>query len=267
MRYVCVSDIHGCFDKLQAALQSVNFNKETDTLVSVGDPFDRGPDNIKVLKFLMSCPNRIIIWGNHDWRLMQLLSGYDYSYEADRLNGTLRTMQQFTNLPSPAGLTNRHHAPLNFVNADDIKALLIQYSKEAVYAVEFKDLIITHAWLPYFKWSSMRMVLDPNWRTASDRDWEDCIWASTDECIQNNIFPDKCLLVGHWHAWRLAEQFGNEPRYDPATEFLHTETFILDHKLIAIDGCAVYDKGGQVNVFIYNTEEVPQKFYSTRRYF
>lgn len=63
---------------MMEALNDAGFNKETDTLVSVGDPFDRGPSSKEVLEYLMSCPHRILIWGNHDARLYQLMKGSDH---------------------------------------------------------------------------------------------------------------------------------------------------------------------------------------------
>ena len=60
-RYIFVSDIHGRFDKLTEALAGVNFNKDTDTLVVLGDSFDRGDQSLEVLKYIMSCPTLILL--------------------------------------------------------------------------------------------------------------------------------------------------------------------------------------------------------------
>ena len=71
MKYFFVSDIHGKLDKLLDALAAAGFSVQNDTIVSVGDAFDRGKQNAGVLKFLMGCPHRILIWGNHDRRLKE----------------------------------------------------------------------------------------------------------------------------------------------------------------------------------------------------
>ena len=96
MRYFFISDVHGNYEKMVAALEANHFNKEKDTLVSVGDPFDRGSKSKEVLEYIMSCPNRILLWGNHDRRLYLLLncSGYSYNYY-DYQNGVLETLISF----------------------------------------------------------------------------------------------------------------------------------------------------------------------------
>lgn len=49
-----VGDLHGCYDLLMAELEKVEFNKETDLLISVGDLIDRGKQNLECLQLLMS---------------------------------------------------------------------------------------------------------------------------------------------------------------------------------------------------------------------
>lgn len=60
-----VGDLHGCYDKLMAELDRVNFNKETDLLISVGDLIDRGTQNIECLR-LVKEPWFKMVQGNHD---------------------------------------------------------------------------------------------------------------------------------------------------------------------------------------------------------
>ena len=87
MKYFFVSDIHGCYSKLVKALAIADFDMEKDTLVSVGDPFDRGSQSKEVLDFILSCPNHIIIIGNHDWRLRQLIKRPSLYTQYDITNG------------------------------------------------------------------------------------------------------------------------------------------------------------------------------------
>ena len=47
-----VGDIHGCFDELNTALNSLGFAPATDRLFAVGDLVDRGPGSHKVLSWL-----------------------------------------------------------------------------------------------------------------------------------------------------------------------------------------------------------------------
>ena len=69
MQYVC-SDLHGfAIDKFKLMLERVGFN-DSDFLWVLGDVIDRGPDGIKILKWLMAQPNAQLILGNHEAMLL-----------------------------------------------------------------------------------------------------------------------------------------------------------------------------------------------------
>lgn len=63
--FVC-GDIHGMYDLLIKALNSVNFKIGHDVLVCVGDLIDRGPDSKKVLDLFMTTYNFFTVLGNHE---------------------------------------------------------------------------------------------------------------------------------------------------------------------------------------------------------
>lgn len=61
-----VSDIHGCYDKLQKLLEIISFSND-DLLILAGDYVDRGKQNIEILRWLARKPKNVIaIKGNHD---------------------------------------------------------------------------------------------------------------------------------------------------------------------------------------------------------
>lgn len=64
-RDLIVGDIHGCFSKLQAALDKIKFNPEVDRLFSVGDLIDRGPESAEFEAWLAKPWFRAIM-GNHE---------------------------------------------------------------------------------------------------------------------------------------------------------------------------------------------------------
>lgn len=267
MRYVFVSDIHGCYDKLIAELCRVKFDKEKDTLVSIGDPFDRGPQNAEVLEFLMSLPHRILLWGNHDARLREILSTGDWNVY-DIHNGTDKTLLQWTGQPY-IGLALQEWHLQKESNTQKYAAMWEQYKKEAVWAIEFKDLIATHCWLPrkqYInKWNDTYEIceLSDNWRDASYNEWYESSWGVTPKYIRAGLFPEKTLIVGHWHAWRLAIDFLNENRcvkQPDGREEIDCNLMQLKDKVIAIDGCSNWIYGGCVNAYVYETDEEPKKF-------
>lgn len=269
MRYVFISDVHGEFNKMIKALEEINFNKETDTLVSLGDPFDRGPDSYKVLEYLLFCPNRILIWGNHDLRLRELMVG-DRVGSHDYHNGVLDTMKSFCGNSA----LNSIDVAINVFNTDDNYKdrllLLWQYFYECHFAVEFSDLIGTHAWIPvlidskktlYDKWgmpmSKMYYRYDENWRETTYDVWVDTTWGHSQDMFAQKMFPpEKKLIIGHWHAWRLRAFASNGAVVYRKEEDIDFNTFEWEDKFVAIDGCTALESG-KVNTWIYESTETP----------
>lgn len=65
-RDLVVGDVHGCFTKLDAALQAVRFDPAAgDRLFMLGDLVDRGPESGRVLEWLAR-PGVFALRGNHD---------------------------------------------------------------------------------------------------------------------------------------------------------------------------------------------------------
>lgn len=64
-RDLIVGDVHGCFTRLQAALDAVGFNPARDRLFSVGDLVDRGPESDQALAWLAR-PWFHAVSGNHE---------------------------------------------------------------------------------------------------------------------------------------------------------------------------------------------------------
>lgn len=60
-----VGDIHGCFSRLQTALDAIGFNPEQDRLFAAGDLVDRGPESEKAIDWLAK-PWFHAVRGNHD---------------------------------------------------------------------------------------------------------------------------------------------------------------------------------------------------------
>lgn len=69
-----VGDIHGHFGTLEQMLEALNFNRETDRLISVGDLIDRGPDSLRALEFLAE-PWFHAVVGNHEDLMLKTLQG------------------------------------------------------------------------------------------------------------------------------------------------------------------------------------------------
>lgn len=74
-----VGDIHGCFSKLQAALDETGFNPEVDRLFSTGDLVDRGPESELAQEWLAK-PWFHAVRGNHEEMAIEFAQGYLDAY-------------------------------------------------------------------------------------------------------------------------------------------------------------------------------------------
>ncbi|MEG9531381.1 metallophosphoesterase [Mannheimia indoligenes] len=77
-----VGDLHGCYDLLMAELDKVEFNKETDLLISVGDLIDRGKQNLECLQLLRE-KWFINVQGNHDQMAIEALLYHDFNMQVN----------------------------------------------------------------------------------------------------------------------------------------------------------------------------------------
>lgn len=66
MRTFAIGDIHGSYKGLLQCLERSGFNKETDTLIPLGDICDGWSETYECVEELLTIPNRIDIRGNHD---------------------------------------------------------------------------------------------------------------------------------------------------------------------------------------------------------
>lgn len=259
MRYFFISDIHGECDMMIKALEDAGFDMEKDTLVNVGDAFDRGPQSKEVLHYFLKCPHRILIAGNHDLRLEKLIHRKDFFAQYDFHNGVPATIKSFCGWQTEFdGEINR--GLMEMSEDPELK----QYWNELCYAIEFTDLIATHAWLPTveieYKPNYYILELNPDWRIIKNKDvWYNATWVNTEMICNRKLFPDKKMLVGHYHAWRIAEHYMEQRYTDRNTKYpqIDCSTFEYKDKAIFIDGMTNYKKGGKVNVYIYESAEKP----------
>ena len=78
-----IGDIHGCFDQFTKLLKKINYKKDKDKLILLGDLVNRGPDSLSVINHCMADSSIITVLGNHDLYLLYLLS-------IDKATGSLK---------------------------------------------------------------------------------------------------------------------------------------------------------------------------------
>jgi serine/threonine protein phosphatase 1 len=76
MRHLAIGDIHGCYKALTTLAAFVPFRAD-DTLITLGDHVDRGPDTAAVLDWLIAhqTPRLIPLRGNHECMMLEARTG------------------------------------------------------------------------------------------------------------------------------------------------------------------------------------------------
>lgn len=106
-----IGDVQGCYIELQQLLEKIAYNPQQDRLGFVGDLVNRGPDTVKVLRFLRELTDPIIVLGNHD--LYALILGY----ELMPIDSYQHTLYEFMQAPDRFELLEwLRHLPLLQIN-------------------------------------------------------------------------------------------------------------------------------------------------------
>ena len=97
MALYLIGDVQGCDEALARLLAHVDFSPSRDTLYLLGDLVNRGPDNVGVLRRLMTYGSSAqCILGNHDLHLLAVSQGVRAAHRqdtiADILNAPDRTV-------------------------------------------------------------------------------------------------------------------------------------------------------------------------------
>ncbi|MBQ7547833.1 MAG: fructose-bisphosphatase class III [Clostridia bacterium] len=149
--YVC-ADLHGYpLEKFESLLRQAGFQEE-DFLYVLGDVIDRGPDGVRILRWLMRAANAQLILGNHE----AMMLGCDFLFEEitedtiDRLTGTKLEMYllwtQNEGQPTLDALAATRREEIRFI---------LEYLREAplfeALTVGGRDFILTHSGLGHFR--------------------------------------------------------------------------------------------------------------------
>lgn len=234
MRYVVVGDIHGNFDALQDALKKASFNPITDTLISLGDNFDRGRQSVEVWNFLKSLPNKVLIRGNHEVYLYRALQSSTVS-SMDVYNGTAGTIAQLCGKPFTANLffdipSLRYAASLGILE-------WIKYDMH--WCFETEHYIFTHGWLPE---NHGRYPKDLQHVHRSR--WLGCCQGNNIAHIRRHMetYPNgykKTIVFGHWSTDLLRRDIDGLKEYDNYQIWTGDKWIDKQHKLIGLDSTSV----------------------------
>jgi serine/threonine protein phosphatase 1 len=245
------SDLHSHLEPLKKALDKTGFDATNAEhwLVSCGDCFDRGPESVELLHYLMSLERKILVKGNHDLLLEELcLRGFPYSH--DKSNGTVKTVQAFGGSSLPRDFEECCITTLNKTAA--YRDLLVNY-------FETEKYIFVHSWIPanvkyegkmkpwYQEGKTLTYMED--WRNANEVEWEEAMWGNPFWKAKDGLNKTgKTIVFGHWHCslghlidsdGELSE-FGEDAKWDP---------YVNEQQgIIGVDRCTAHT--GEVNVLV-----------------
>ncbi len=230
------SDIHGHCTLLKEALARAGFDpaREDHLLVCCGDYFDRGDENDGVLRFLEGVDNKVLLRGNHEDLLLDLL--YSGKFQQHHfLNGTMNTVENFFGkyAVSPGDAT------IDFSGKTRIVDRLCDFMENTVDYFETKNYVFVHGWLPL----AAKTLQDR--KEVSKQLWKKARWEGWHQHYQNKApLPDKILVCGHIPTSYAA-------RFDLKRAPADYGIF-YGCGLIAVDACTAVS--GRINVLVVEDE-------------
>ena len=210
MKYFVFSDAHGYLSILKSELKNAGFdiNNENHMLISIGDNFDRGPEDYEMFLFLKEMKEKgkiILIKGNHEDLFMDMLRrGYPQSH--DYSNKTYDTLLQFYR--KYFMITDEEKEPSNWIEVyykmKEEGFFDLIYDMKDYY--ETNKYIFTHGFIPiegiYNPFYNENCKYKADWRNSTSDQFKEARWFNGMEMsIKYNIGePNKKIVIGHFHA-------------------------------------------------------------------
>lgn len=253
-KFFVVSDVHSFYTPLIEALNAAGFDKNNEDhwLISCGDLFDRGDESKEVLDFVQSLPRKILIKGNHEYLLEDMLRRKSI-YDRDVHNGTVKTVKNLNgfNLSDDAYIYFAYFSDMNDFpkHCTKVKKITKDYFKNLVPYFETENHVFVHSMLP----SDNEVSPVDNWRTAKPKQWEQATWENPFKFFHGKDAIDgKTVVFGHWHTSWARHEFENKMEFGDGADF---SPYYGNH-YIGIDACTAYSK--KVNVLVIEDDFINQ---------
>jgi serine/threonine protein phosphatase 1 len=240
MKFFVISDIHSAYTPMIKALNEAGFNVNNSDhkIVLCGDLFDRKDESFAVYNWAVDMINRdklIYVKGNHETLVMDCIDR-GYYKRHDHSNGTFKTISDL----APYAIT--------FPEAcDEAYAKLKPLFNHCVNYFETNNYIFVHSFIP-LGYKDMNITFNPDWRNASEDDWEEARWGNPYEFAKQGFLPDKTLVFGHWHTSWPRHHYEGKPEWYGDADF----SIYYGNGYIAIDGCVAHTD--KVNVLVLEDE-------------
>lgn len=244
MRRLCISDIHGCYTKLNEVLEVCKFS-DADELYSVGDFCDRGTENLKTLDFIMSLKNFRPVIGNHDWWLYLWL-WYELKKDSE---GFFLSEDEWESINCWTNWNGGVNTYAELVNLDqDRKAQIYDWLLNIPFRRNLGDRIIQHSMLPAqlleSRGQNLTIPIDEivlgNIRRSGlmwDIVYDSNLWDRTviKGCKDYTPIGQKIPSFSLWHKERYEKEFTGSPIYVIGHTPLSKPFYDKDLGIIGID--------------------------------
>ena len=244
MKYYIISDIHGYYNATIEALNEKGYFSDTEPhkLIICGDLLDRGKQAKEIIDFVLDLMKKnevILIRGNHEDLLIDLVDNI-YKYLPDPsvyhhgTNGTYKTALELARMkPLDVELY-----PESFRNRVLCTPFVRKIMENMIDYYETDNYIFVHGWIPCNAYKARgketTYSYNPNWRSASKKDWEDARWYNGMAAHHFGVREkNKTIVCGHYHsAWGHQVFEGKNDDFSP----------YYNEGIIAIDGSTAYTK-------------------------
>ena len=257
MKYYVVSDVHGFYPELEAALRESGFfeEKEPRKLIICGDLFDRGKETLKMQEFILDLMKKdelILIRGNHEDLILELATNLDKWMKLGILNthhyrnGTLDTLLTLTGMT----LEEAYDAPDECAKRFRETVFFNKIIPAMKDFYETENYIFVHGWIPCFALGRGSRTSDftylPDWRELGESAWEAARWYNGMRVASEGVLePLKTIVCGHFHA-----SYGHSVLDGKGSEFEEDADFspYYAEGICAIDACTAHT--GKINCVV-----------------
>jgi hypothetical protein len=263
-KYFITSDVHSFFDELMVALDEKGFdvNNKDHILCICGDLFDRGNKTVELFEFVKSLQeqNRLIyVAGNHEWLIgecMKEIRSGNIPSSHHFSNQTVKSICQFCGENEWIVYDPTWRDKI----CEIMQPVLDFIDKNCVNYAQIGSHVLTHGWLPVIQKDNLPryyardrvLEYNPNWRDASQEEWDKAMWLNGMQTWNEIGSPDGLtVIVGHWncsYGWSHIDRKYKEFPQRTHEDFQYSFQPWVKDGIIALDSCCAYT--GRLNCVV-----------------
>ena len=184
-----VSDIHGHYTLLKQALDNAGYDPQNENhfLVCCGDYFDRGKENVEVLKYFERLQNCALLRGNHEDLLLELFECGKFKPH-NYINGTMTTLENFFGKYSIDPVDDS----IDFSGQNRTVDRICDFINSTLNYFETENYVFVHGWVP------QNCINSDDLKAASNEEWKKARWIKWTDMYEGiKPLTNKTLVCGH----------------------------------------------------------------------